>query len=113
MEDTGVMCSTPLQEESHFSNPMNDDDYICPAESLPLDYPNWDEKWYSPLCRGWFQDQQASPYVSTMTDLYVYTDFETVGMTQCVPFLQDSDFKGSLCLDLMPEGNLNEYYSFH
>ena len=111
LENSAMMCSVPLSDEDFFSEPISVDDYSCPQSSLPLEYPNWNEKWYSPVCREWYQDQKKTPYKASMTDLYTYSTQE-IGLTQCVPMVNQTKFEGALCLDIAPIGELNKYFEF-
>ena len=55
MADSGIFCNGPARLSPIFIRPLNISSYECPASSLPISYPDWNEKWYSPLCRGWYR----------------------------------------------------------
>ena len=72
---------------------------------LPFDYNNWNEKWYSPVCRGWFQESMSAGNRGIISDPYMMasqTNF--YGITPCMPLLEGTDieprFKGALCQDI-------------
>ena len=105
MADSAVLCSHPNERFDFFNESLDLTDYKCFEEDLPIEPPEWDEKWYSPVCRDWFKDQRAAPTQGTLSDLYIYTEGQ-LGLTQCAPIIQqesqssDSNFIGALCLDL-------------
>jgi hypothetical protein len=52
-----------------------------------------------------------------MTDLYPFAGEDTLGITSCAPVIQETysettKFRGAVCLDIAPMGNLNQYFSF-
>ena len=51
---------------------MDNPDYSCPEEELPISLADWNDKNYSPVCRGWFKDQKANPDHGTLSDLYTF-----------------------------------------
>ena len=82
---------------------------------MGYDYDNWQSKWYSPVCRDWFKQQNDNPDHTIVTDLYTFTDgFE--GITLCAPVLNhlstDDKFFGAMCIDLMPKGQIHQYFEF-
>ena len=50
------MCTHPSIFKNYYVGEVKDKDYLCPASELPFEYSDWNEKWYSPVCRGWFKD---------------------------------------------------------
>lgn len=81
-ENTALFCNVPLEFAGFYVAPMTDKDYQCPAAELPLEYPNWNEKFYSPVCRGWYTQQRSNPTHSTQTNLYLFADkISNVGIT--------------------------------
>ena len=73
MADSAVFCSHPIKYFDFYTSIMTDKDYNCPKEELPITPPNWNEKWYSPVCRDWFKEQKATPNHGTLSDIYTYT----------------------------------------
>ena len=62
MAETGLFCNQPLMTSAIMDQPMSSPDYVCNATDTPIDYPNWDPKWFSPVCRPWYQMQAETPY---------------------------------------------------
>ena len=92
---------------------MDDPEYSCPVEELPYAYPEWNPKWYSPLCRPWLKEQKSAPDQNTLSDLYIQANEQAFGMTACAPISeQDKSLFGALCLDMNPSGPLQNYYPF-
>ena len=56
MADSAVLCSHPTEKFDFFTQNMTIDDYKCIEEDLPIEPPEWYDKWYSPVCRDWFKD---------------------------------------------------------
>ena len=89
---------------------MESPDYDCPGHSLPFSYPAWNSKWYSPLCRPWYNHQASEPGQNTLSDLYIFASADVFGLTPCAPILKqrtesdpvDPEFYGSLCMDINP-----------
>jgi hypothetical protein len=99
---------------------MVDPTYSCPKSETTL-RGEWNEKWYSPVCRGWYkQTKENWDPVSKrgiITDLYLYAGVSTLGLTLCAPISKytydgDASFGGAMCLDIAPEGKLNNYFDF-
>ena len=86
-----------------------DANYECDLNSMGYDYENWQNHWYSPVCRGWYRLQADNPDHSTVTDLYTFAD-GTDGLTACAPILDHlaptsvQEFFGTLCVDIAPRG---------
>jgi len=56
--DSGVMCAAPLMAHSYFTvQKMEDENYNCTRDMVPEYFDEWNEKWYSPLCRDWYIEQ--------------------------------------------------------
>ena len=53
-EESAIFCNVPLEFVGFYVTPMTDESYQCPVSALPFEYPNWNEKFYSPLCRVWY-----------------------------------------------------------
>ena len=70
-ERSSSFCSGTMRPEFESSSnlyaPMTSEDYDCPN---PANVPDWNNKFYNPLCRGWYKDQKKTPFQTTMTDLY-------------------------------------------
>ena len=115
MVDSGVLCTHPVNYNSYYTGPTSIADYTCEEAELPISPPEWDSKWYSPVCRDWFKDQKANPTHGTLSDVYMFAQGD-LGITQCSPIVkQDSeaseaDFFGALCLDLNAV-EMNEVFS--
>jgi len=111
---------SPLSVMPFFGNPLENSEYVCEQKELGFAYPNWNKKWYSPKCRPWFKNQLASPNQTTVSDLYVFSDSDRFGLTECAPILkqrgadnfEQTDFHGAICVDVDPSGPLNEYFPF-
>ena len=88
--NTGVFCNSPLAIPNFFSQPMEQDTYQCEAEQLPYTPVDWNPKYYSPLCRPWFQNQREKPDQNTLSDVYVFADSGNFGLTPCAPILKQS-----------------------
>ena len=86
--DTGLFCNSPLALPAFFDKPMADEDYHCPVEKMPVDLPDWNRKFYSPLCRPWFQEQRKNPKQNTLSDIYAFADSKRFGLTPCAPILK-------------------------
>ena len=116
MADSAIFCNGPSRFSSLFINELNITDYFCPVDLLPYEYPDWNEKWYSPVCRGWYQEQFKKQDQNIITDLYIYADGIEYGVTTCAPILRKtesiSEFFGAFCLDVTPGGDLNNYFDF-
>ena len=54
--ETGMICNNPLTVQDFHFKPLADPDYDCEASKFPFEYQGWDPKWYSPLCRTWYQE---------------------------------------------------------
>ena len=85
---------------------MTSESYQCPASVLPFEYSGWDEKWYSPVCRGWFKDSLSAGNRGIISDPYMMAGFNnTIGITPCMPLLDGTGkepiFKGALCQDIL------------
>ena len=66
----------------------NNVEYDCPADKFPHEYPEWNNKWYSPLCRSWYNDQKSKPKQNTLGDLYVFANGSVFGLTPCAPVVK-------------------------
>ena len=69
---------------------MDNPDYSCPVEELPISPADWNDKNYSPVCRGWFKDQKANPDHGTLSDLYTFAEDGSLGLTQCAPIVNST-----------------------
>ena len=56
MNNSGIMCANPMRLVSYNFQPINSDTFNCPETDLALTFPEWNSKWYSPLCRPWFKN---------------------------------------------------------
>ena len=50
LADSGLFCDSQLSINDFYTQKMTSPDYNCSVSN----YPNWDPKWFSPLCRPWF-----------------------------------------------------------
>ena len=120
LAESSIFCNSPLALNKFFSNEVSDADYSCPVSDLPFEYPNWKDKWYSPICRPWYQLQKDNPRQTTLGDLYQFANSDIQGITPCAPINrmaadveEDEDtFVGAICLDMAPSGDINEFYPF-
>mmetsp|Transcript_44007 Transcript_44007/g.58388 ORF Transcript_44007/g.58388 Transcript_44007/m.58388 type:complete len:119 (+) Transcript_44007:674-1030(+) len=55
MNNTGLFCNSPMSIPTFFGAPMISEDYKCEASKLPFELSEWNPKWFSPICRPWFQ----------------------------------------------------------
>ena len=53
MADSAIFCYDPIRTKPWHTQEMVGN-YTCSADELPVDYTDWNEKWYSPVCRNWF-----------------------------------------------------------
>lgn len=112
---SGLFCNTPFAINQFFNKPMVDDqNYVCRASDLPHEFSNWNDKWYSPVCRGWYKEQEQKPKQNTLSDLYIFANGSIFGMTPCAPIYDFSrdEFEAALCMDIDPAGDLLQYYQF-
>lgn len=70
------MCTHPATFKKYYVEEMDDVDYSCPASELPFEYSDWNEKWYSPVCRDWFKEQRETLKHGTLSDLYLFASGE-------------------------------------
>ena len=57
LEDAALWCQSPYHIEAKiFESLSTDPDYSCPIEKMPFDYTDWDPKWFSHVCREWYQN---------------------------------------------------------
>ena len=73
MADSAVLCAHPIKYFDFYTQSEDNTDYNCLGSDLPITIPNWEEKWYSPVCRDWFKEQKAAPNHGTLSDIYTYT----------------------------------------
>ena len=71
LEDSALMCEFTQLPSGWINTPMTSESYQCPASVLPFKYSAWDEKWYSPVCRGWFKDSFAAGNRGIISDPYM------------------------------------------
>ena len=103
--------------------PIDQEDYKCPAEKLPYEFSNWNTKNLSPVCRDWFTQQEEESHHLTISDLFLtqlkQSDQDTFKLAACSPvFKQDfvhplrtsEDFYGALCTDISPAESMDEYF---
>ena len=50
---------------------MTSESYKCPESMLPFEYSNWNEKWYSPVCRDWFKESMSAGNRGMISDPYM------------------------------------------
>ena len=61
-KETGMFCNNPLTVQQFYHQAMiKDPDYVCDETAFPFEYDGWNNKWYSPLCRGWYKEQASKP----------------------------------------------------
>ena len=58
--DSAILCAHPLQFWSTSISAMTSESYDCPESLLPIEYPNWNPKYYSPVCRDWYKDSKKA-----------------------------------------------------
>ena len=89
LEDSGSMCEHAAKFSSYFARPLKSESYQCPASMLPFEYPNWNPKWYSPLCRGWYKASKLAGNRGIVSDPYMMAqvDHTEIGITPCMPIL--------------------------
>ena len=113
MKDSAIFCNNPMDDVSFYYDEVQNSGYTCPLVKLPFEesgdensYPNWDDKWYSPICRPWFEDAEKNFDYGGLYGPYEDaggTAFEVI--TPCMPILNQSQsadkpsFFGTLCID--------------
>ena len=117
VKKTGMICEVPVlsfdfyNKDKDWSTP----DYDCEFNELPFYYPGWDPKWYSPICRDWFKEQESHPTRNTLGEIYINSAKE-FGLTPCAPITSrdkgELKFEAALCTDISPSGSLDQYYEF-
>ena len=116
LADSALLCVRPAESFDYYKNAMEQSDYSCPASEIPFSYPEWNEKWYSPVCRDWFKDQRASISHGIISDVYAFAKESEMGLTQCMPLLDqpepdnDPKFFGAFCVDLSPVDVLTNFF---
>ena len=116
---SGVFCNVPFSINAFSYEPMGAG-YDCPVEALPHNWEAWNPKWFSPICRPWFQNQRDHAWHNTLSDLYTFANSDFFGLTPCAPILKqrdednanDTDFYGAICMDMNPSGPLSDYFAF-
>ena len=101
------MCIRPAGFDSYFNKPMSSKSYNCPSSEMPFDYENWNPKWYSPVCRDWYQDAEKAGNRGIISDPYMMAqrDGNEIGITACMPIQeqpdldQEPEFFGAICTD--------------
>jgi len=98
-------------------DPVDEPNYNCTKENGAPDIAGWNEKYYSPVCREWYNDTktefEAHPEAprGIMTNLYTFAGEPVIGLTSCAPVQEFSGnsakFRGAMCLDIAPMGELN------
>jgi hypothetical protein len=53
--ESGLYCAGPLSNSGVFNEPIENDNYSCIRDEIA----NWEEYWYSPICRDWYKDQKT------------------------------------------------------
>ena len=76
MANSAILCTHPVNYNSYYNESMTNKDYQCEEEDLPISMPDWDSKWYSPVCRNWFKDQKDNHTHGTLSDLYTFAEGE-------------------------------------
>ena len=89
MANSAILCTHPVNYNAYYNSSMTNNDYLCEEEDLPINPPDWDSKWYSPVCRSWFKDQRDNPSHGTLSDLYTFAEGE-LGLTQCAPIIEQT-----------------------
>lgn len=117
VKSTGMICEVPTLSFDFYNKDKewSTAEYDCDFSELPFNYPGWDRKWYSPICRDWFKEQESHPTRNTLGDIYINTANE-FGLTPCAPITNrakgDQKFVAALCTDISPSGSLDQYYEF-
>ena len=88
MQDSAILCTHPKDFNDYYVNEMTTEGYSCPISELPFEYSDWNEKWYSPVCRDWFKKQRDDKYHCTLSDLYIFAHGTQFGITECAPILK-------------------------
>ena len=70
--ESGLLCLHPASYRDFFTEGLDMESYQCQAEDLPFTYPEWEEYWYSPVCRPWYKDQKMMPAHAVMTEIYQF-----------------------------------------
>ena len=55
LEQVGIWCAAPLITLEFHWNLLDNPEYDCPVSELPHNFPNWNNKMFSPLCRPWYK----------------------------------------------------------
>ena len=71
LADSGGMCGHGAKYSAYFNKPLRSQSYQCPASTLPFDYPDWNPKWYNPLCRGWYKASEKAGNRGIISDPYM------------------------------------------
>ena len=112
LASSGMWCQHPSKFETFYIEELKSlEDYRCSVESLPFEYPGWNEKWYNVACREWFQSQAERANANYVTDLYEFAgETYDLGLTACAPIVDYSnsvngdissrDFEAALCIDM-------------
>ena len=83
------MCDSPADFSGYFYHEMSSKSYHCPASELPFSYPDWNPKWYSPLCRGWYKASKTAGNRGIISDPYMMAQVDNaIGITPCMPILE-------------------------
>ena len=54
--NSGLMCKTPPRIEDLMYKEMQSQDYFCPVNETAINFPDWNPKYYSVLCRPWYKN---------------------------------------------------------
>ena len=95
--------------ENYFCGDKEDESYLIET------YNEWNQKWYSPLCRPWFKKQSKTIEYGTLTDPYLFAHPPgQMGITPCMPIIDDTGseprFFGALCIDSQLNDRLSKYF---
>ena len=67
------MCVANLElaTQKAYAFPMDhDDNYYCIRKDQE---PEWNQKWYSPICRGWYQAQETDSNFTMLSNPYLFS----------------------------------------
>ena len=91
MKKSAILCSIK-DLYPYMTEPLTDPSYQCPASKIPYTFPDWNQKFLSPVCRDWFIDQEATPQHTIISDRYVSANArENAGayeLASCAPVFE-------------------------
>ena len=83
---SALLCSWSLSKSNFYTGQMNSPGYDCRNDTVPESIrPIWNNTFYNPKCRGWFQSQRSKSSEAYVSDSYQFANTNKVGMTSCAP----------------------------